>query len=407
MAKASNKNNKHFKWEGKNTSGKTTSGLIEAKNISAARAKLRKNNIVVRKLRQQSTTLENLTKARIKSAEIALFSRQLATMIAAGVPLLQSLDIVCKGAENPTLRKILLQVKSSLEQGETLSQALSRHPKHFDSLFCSLINAGEKSGTLETMLDRIATYREKTESLKKKIRKALTYPTIVIVIAFVVTSILLIKVIPAFEGIFAGAGAELPAFTLFVVKISIFFQNYWWLILASFVLSITLIVVCRSKFRRFRKITDKIFLTLPIIGPILKKAAIARFCRTLATTFAAGMPMLSALNVSSKATGNLVYEDAITDIQKKITVGDQLHVAIENSGNFPNMIVQMAAIGEESAELDAMMNKAASIYEEDVDTAVDSLSSLLEPVIMAVIGVLIGGLVIAMYLPIFKLGDIF
>jgi type IV pilus assembly protein PilC len=407
VAKPSNKNNKHFKWEGKNASGKTTSGLIAAKNISAARAKLRKNNIVVRKLRQQSTTLENLTKARIKSAEIALFSRQLATMIAAGVPLLQSLDIVCKGAENPTLRKILLQVKSSLEQGETLSQALSRHPKHFDSLFCSLINAGEKSGTLETMLDRIATYREKTESLKKKIRKALTYPTIVVVIAFVVTSILLIKVIPAFEGIFAGAGAELPAFTLFVVKISIFFQNYWWLMLASFVLSITLIVVCRSKFRRFRKITDKIFLTLPIIGPILKKAAIARFCRTLATTFAAGMPMLSALKVSSKATGNLVYEDAITDIQKKITVGDQLHVAIENSGNFPNMIVQMAAIGEESAELDAMMNKAASIYEEDVDTAVDSLSSLLEPVIMAVIGVLIGGLVIAMYLPIFKLGDIF
>lgn len=396
-----------FNFECINSSGKRIEGTLEAKNISVARATLRRKGYKVKKLRQKSQLLSTLNKKPIKPADIAEFSRQLATMISAGIPLVQGLDIVAKGSDNPTLSKLVMDIKKTVESGTTFAESLAKYPKYFDSLFCNLIDAGEQSGTLDVMLERIATYREKTETIKKKIRKALSYPIAVIVIAFLVSTILLVKVIPQFETLFKSVGGELPAFTQMVLHLSNFFQQYWWMIILAAIVAIVSFVMGRTKSLKFRKLTDGLFLRMPIFGNLLRKAAIARFCRTLATTFAAGMPLINALNISAKAAGNLVYEDGIMTMRDDISAGEQFHAAMNNTKLFPNMVVQMASIGEESGELDAMMNKAASIYEEDVDTTVDSLSSLLEPMIMAVLGVLIGGLVIAMYLPIFQMGKAF
>ena len=396
-----------FTFECINSSGKRIEGSLEAKNMSMARAALRRKGYRVKKLRQKSEFLSALNKKPIKPADIAAFSRQLATMIAAGIPLVQSLDIVAKGSDNPTLSTLVVDIKKTVESGTTFAQSLAKYPKYFDSLFCNLIDAGEQSGTLDVMLERIATYREKTETIKKKIRKALSYPIAVIVIAFLVSTILLVKVIPQFETLFKSVGGDLPAFTKMVLGLSKFFQQFWWVIILSTLASVVGFVLGRKKSLKFRKITDALYLKIPIFGNLLRKASIARFCRTLATTFAAGMPLINALNTSSKAAGNLVFEDGIMQMKEDISTGEQFHAAMNNTQLFPNMVVQMASIGEESGELDAMMNKAASIYEEDVDTTVDSLSSLLEPMIMAVLGVLIGGLVIAMYLPIFQMGKAF
>lgn len=396
-----------FTFECINSSGKRIEGTLEAKNVSMARSALRRQGYKIKKLRRKSELLSILNKKPIKPADIAAFSRQLATMIAAGIPLVQGLDIVAKGSDNPTISTLIMDIKKNVESGTTFSQSLTKHPKYFDSLFCNLIDAGEQSGTLDVMLDRIATYREKTETIKKKIRKALSYPIAVVVIAFLVSTILLVKVIPQFDTLFKSVGGELPAFTQMVLGLSVFFQQYWWGIILFAVAFVISFILGRKKSLKFRKITDAMFLKMPIFGTLLRKASIARFCRTLATTFAAGMPLLNALNISSKAAGNLVYEDGIMNMRDDISAGEQFHTAMNNTKLFPNMVVQMASIGEESGELDAMMNKAASIYEEDVDTTVDSLSSLLEPIIMAVLGVLIGGLVIAMYLPIFQMGKAF
>lgn len=407
MVKKQQKTIPSFNFECVNSQGKQIEGTIEAKNISMARAMLRRKGYKIKKLQRKSELFSNLNKKTIKAADIAAFSRQLATMISAGIPLVQGLDIVSKGSDNPTLAKLVLDIKKHVESGTTFAESLAKYPKYFDGLFCNLIEAGEQSGTLDVMLERIATYREKTETIKKKIRKALSYPIAVIVIAFVVTTILLVKVIPQFETLFKSVGGDLPAFTKIVLAISAFFQQFWWLIMLVAVGLVLVFILGRKKSLKFRKATDALFLKIPIFGNLFQKAAIARFCRTLATTFAAGMPLINALNISSKAAGNLVYQDAIMTMRDDISAGEQFHVAMNTSRRFPNMVVQMASIGEESGELDAMMNKAASIYEEDVDTTVDSLSSLLEPMIMAILGVLIGGLVIAMYLPIFQMGQAF
>lgn len=396
-----------FNWEGKNRNGKLVEGTIEAKNASTARATLRSKGYQVRKLKKQSELWAKLNKKPIKPADIAAFSRQLATMLAAGIPLVQGLDIVAKGTDNNTLSKLIQDIKSNVESGATFASALTKYPKYFDSLFCNLIDAGEQSGTLDVMLDRIATYREKTESMKKKIRKALSYPTAVVVIAFVVSTILLVKVIPQFENLFQSVGGDLPSFTRMVLNLSEVFQKYWWLIALTAITFIVIFVVGRKRSEKFRLVTDAAFLKLPIFGNLLTKASIARFFRTLATTFAAGMPLINALKISARAAGNLVYQNTILEMRDSIASGESFYLAMNATGRFPNMVVQMTAIGEESGELDAMMNKAATIYEEDVETIVDSLSSLLEPMIMAVLGVLIGGLVIAMYLPIFQMGQAF
>ncbi len=393
-----------FNWHGLNKNGKRIEGELKAKNLAAARSELRRQGINVKKITKQSQLWKNLNKKNIVPADIATFSRQLATMIASGIPLVQGLDIVAKGSDNPTISDLINTIKAQVESGSTLAEAFAKHPKQFDGLFCSLIEAGEQSGTLDVMLDRIATYREKTESMKKKIRKALTYPAAVIVVAFVVTTILLVKVIPQFETLFKSVGGNLPAFTQFVVDLSKIFQAYWWMIAGGAVLAIIAFVLARQRNERFHYLTDAASLHIPIFGSLLQKAAIARFCRTLATTFAAGMPLLTALTISSKAAGNKVFEKAILSMRDNIASGEQFHASMNMTRRFPNMIIQMASIGEESGELDAMMNKAASVYEEDVDTMVDGLSSLIEPMIMAILGVLVGGLVIAMYLPIFEMG---
>ena len=395
-----------FSWKGLNQNGKPVEGSIEARSLSAAKALLRQQNISVKKISQKSQLLQQLMSKRIKPVDIASFSRQMATMISAGIPLVQGLSIVAKGVDNPNLSRLILDLRSSVENGSTFADALAKHSNYFDPLFCNLIEAGEQSGTLDIMLERIATYREKTESIKKKIRKALSYPIAVIVIAFIVTTILLVKVIPQFETLFNNVGAGLPTFTQIVINISEVFQDFWWMIALGAIAMVGLIYFGRKRSRKFCKITDGVALRTPVFGTLLQKASIARFCRTLATTFAAGMPLINALRVSSKAAGNLVYEDAILQIRENVTSGEQFHQAMEMTKRFPNIIIQMAAIGEEAGELDAMMNKSASIYEEDVDTMVDSLSSLLEPAIMAILGILVGGLVIAMYLPIFKMGQV-
>ncbi len=393
-----------FTWEGKDRKGKTQRGKLIAKSEAELKQHLRAQGIVATKVRKQSTLFQK--KGKVTPQDIAIFSRQLATMLAAGIPLVQAFDIIGNGHDNPAMQKLLLAVKQDIEGGTNLADALAKHPLYFDDLFVNLVAAGEQAGALETLLDKIATYKEKTEALKKKIKKALTYPAAVVVVAIIVTTILLIFVVPQFEELFTGFGADLPAFTRMVLDLSEFMQTQGWLILAAVVAAGYTFTYFKKRSRAFRQTLDRISLKLPAIGPILEKSAIARYSRTLATTFSAGVPLVEALESVSGATGNIVYEDAVLRMRDEVATGTRLQRSMENTGLFPNMVVQMVAVGEESGSLDEMSSKVADFYEAEVDNAVDNLSALLEPAIMSILGVLVGGLVVAMYLPIFQMGQV-
>jgi len=393
-----------FTWEGTDRTGKKVKGKVVSSSEAAVRTELRRQGVVPTRVRKQSMLFRK--QGKVTPGDIALFARQLATMMTAGIPLVQSFDIVGAGHENPAMQKLILAIKSDVEGGTSLADALAKHPYHFDDLFVNLVSAGEQAGALETLLDKIATYKEKTEAIKKKIKKALFYPAAVVVVAVVVTAILLIFVIPEFESLFAGFGADLPAFTRFVIDISKFVQSYGWLLLIAIVGGIWGLIEAKKRNRGVQHFFDRALLKLPIIGAILNKSSIARYARTLSTTFAAGVPLVEALASVAGACGNIVYEGAVLRMRDEVATGQRLQRAMENTDLFPNMVNQMIAVGEESGSLDAMSAKVADFYEEEVDNAVDSMSSLLEPLIMAILGVLVGGLVIAMYLPIFKMGAV-
>ncbi|MBS97280.1 MAG: type II secretion system protein F [Oceanospirillaceae bacterium] len=398
---------KTFEWQGKDKSGNDSKGKIDAESIASAKALLRKQGINPNKVKKESSlSLGGKRNKPIKPLDIAFFTRQMATMMKAGVPLIQGLDIVGQGAEKVKLKELIYDIRGDVAGGTDFSTALSRHPLYFDDLFVSLVRSGEASGQLETMLDRVATYKEKIESLKAKIKKALTYPTAVIVVAIIVTAILLVKVVPVFDEVFTGFGADLPAFTLWVIGLSEFAQEYWFFALIAFVVFGFAFGSAYKRSQKLRDALDRGILKFPILGPIIKEAIIARFARTLATTFAAGVPLVQALDSTAGAAGNVVYRNATLQIRNGVSTGQSLTNAINMSGVFPVMVVQMVSIGEESGSLDMMLDKVANFYEESVDNAVDNLSSLLEPLIMAILGILVGGLVIAMYLPIFQLGNV-
>ena len=393
-----------FTWQGTDSNGKKIRGKSLAASEAAVRAELRRKGIAASKVRKQSTLFQK--RGKVKPEDICIFSRQLSTMLTAGIPLVQSFDIIGKGNDNPAMQKLILAVKADVEGGTTLADSLARHPLYFDDLFVNLVTAGEQAGALESLLDKIATYKEKTEAIKKKIKKALFYPTAVLAVAFIVTAILLIFVIPEFESLFAGFGADLPSFTRMIIDLSLFVRTdgiYVAIVIGG---AIAGYLYLHKRSKKLRMIQDRILLKLPVIGPILEKACIARFARTLSTMFAAGVPLVEGLQSVSGATGNVVYEKAVLEIKEGVATGSRLQQCMENTGLFPNMVIQMIAVGEESGSLDEMSAKVADFYEDDVDNAVDGLSSLLEPLIMAILGVLVGGLVIAMYLPIFKMGAV-
>jgi type IV pilus assembly protein PilC len=394
-----------FLWEGTDRKGKKIKGKSLAADEAAVRADLRRQGVVPSRIKKQGKGLLSAA-AKITPADIAIFSRQLATMLAAGIPLVQAFEIVGNGHENASMQKLILAIKADVEGGSALAEALAKHPLYFDDLFVNLVESGEQAGALETLLDKIATYKEKTEAIKKKIKKALTYPAAVIVVAFVVTIILMIFVIPAFEDLFQGFGADLPAFTRLVIDISQFIRDQGWFLAMIFVGAVYAFLYFQKRSRAMRHFLDRMTLKTPIIGPIMKKAAIARYARTLSTMFSAGVPLVEALESVAGATGNIVYEVGVLQMKDEVSTGQRLQQAMENTDLFPNMVIQMIAVGEESGSLDEMSAKVADFYEEDVDNAVDNLSSLLEPMIMSILGVLVGGLVVAMYLPIFKMGAV-
>ncbi|MDN6871356.1 type II secretion system F family protein [Pseudomonas citronellolis] len=394
-----------FLFEGTDRKGGKVKGELSGTNLALVKAQLRKQGINPTKVRKKGISLLGKGK-KIKPMDIALFTRQMATMMSSGVPLLQSFDIISEGFENPNMRKLVEDIKQEVAAGNSLANSLRKKPIYFDDLYCNLVDAGEQSGALETLLDRVATYKEKTESLKAKIRKAMTYPIAVIIVAIVVSAILLIKVVPQFQSVFANFGAELPAFTKMVISLSEVMQQWWFIFLiALFAIAFALRELHRRS-ENFRDSVDRATLKLPIVGPILYKSAVARYARTLSTTFAAGVPLVEALDSVSGATGNVVFRNAVNKIKQDVSSGTQLNFSMRTTGIFPSMAVQMASIGEESGSLDAMLDKVANYYEEEVDNAVDNLTTLMEPMIMAVLGILVGGLVIAMYLPIFQLGQV-
>ena len=394
-----------YTWEGKDKQGQRIKGQMEAASDTLVKTQLRKQGINPIAVRKKSTLFAKRKKP-ITSQDIAIFSRQMATMMTAGVPLVQSLEIISKGHENPSMSELISNIKGDIEGGNTFAESLGKHPKYFDDLFVNLVDAGEKSGALETLLDKIATYKEKTEAIKKKVKKALTYPAAVIVVAVVVTGILLYFVVPQFEELFVGFGADLPAFTKFIVKLSGFVQTKWWMVIGVVVALVVFHKQAMIRSAKYRRMKDRVLLRLPIIGDILNKSAVARFARTLSTMFAAGVPLVDALDSVAGASGNIVYEEAVLQMKNQVATGQQLQLTMAQAGVFPSMAVQMVAIGEESGSLDSMCAKVADFYEEEVDNLVDNLSSLLEPMIMSVLGVLVGGLVVGMYLPIFKLGSV-
>ena len=395
-----------FVWSGLNKNGQKGQGEIVATSQALAKAQLRKQGISAKSVKKKSKPLFTSMGKGIKPADISIFSRQMATMMKAGVPLVQSFEIVQEGLENPAVNKLVGQIKSEVSAGGGLALALAKHPKHFDHLFCSLVASGENSGTLEVMLDRVATYKEKTEALKAKIRKAMTYPIAVVTVAIIVTGILLVKVVPTFAQTFKGFGADLPGFTLFVLGISEFMQEWWLIVAGAITLAIWGYFQAIQRSATFRDRVDSVALKLPIVGTIVHDAVVARFSRTLATTFAAGVPLVEALDSTAGAAGNAIYARGIRQIRDDVTSGTSLYLATRSTGLFPAMLLQMTAIGEESGALDDMLGKVADQYEAQVDNAVDSLSSLMEPIIMSILGVLVGGLMIAMYLPIFMLGSV-
>jgi type IV pilus assembly protein PilC len=393
-----------FTWEGMDRKGNRIKGRSLAPDEAALRADLRRQGIAPSRIRKQSSALK--AGGKVKPEDIAVFSRQLATMLAAGIPLVQAFEIVGNGHEKPAMQKLILDIKADVEGGTSLHEALAKHPLYFDDLYVNLVEAGEQAGALESLLDKIATYKEKTEALKKKVKKALFYPAAVLVVAIIVTMILLIFVIPQFESLFKGFGADLPAFTQMVIDLSRFVQDKGWLLGIVIAGAVWFFLYMKKRSKALRMFLDRMSLKLPIIGPILNKAAIARYARTLSTMFAAGVPLVEALDSVAGATGNIVYEQAVLKMRDEVATGQRLQRAMESTGLFPNMVIQMIAVGEESGSLDEMSGKVATFYEQEVDNAVDAMSSLLEPLIMAILGVLVGGLVIAMYLPIFKLGAV-
>ncbi len=394
-----------FSWEGTDKKGAKVRGEISGQNPALVKAQLRKQGVNPTKVRKKAVSLFGKGK-RIKPLDIAMFARQMATMMKAGVPLLQSFDIIAEGVDNPNMRKLVEDIKQQVAAGNSFATALRTQPLYFDDLFCNLVDAGEQAGALESLLDRIATYKEKTEQLKAKIKKAMNYPIAVVVVALIVSAILLIKVVPQFQSVFSGFGAELPAFTLWVIHLSEALQTWWFMILVGIFASAFGIKMAFQRSEKVRDGFDRFVLKMPIVGDIIYKSSVARFARTLSTTFAAGVPLVEALDSVAGATGNIVFKNATNKIKSDVSSGMQLNFSMRTTGVFPSMAIQMTAIGEESGALDTMLDKVASYYEEEVDNMVDGLTSLMEPLIMSVLGVLVGGLVIAMYLPIFQLGAV-
>ena len=392
----------NYVWEGKDKVGKVIKGEMRAGGEAVVTSTLRRQGINVVRVKKQSLGAGK----SITEKDIAIFTRQLATMMKAGVPLLQSFDIVGKGHSNPRVSRLLMDIKADVETGSSLTQAFRKHPLYFDALFCNLVDAGEQAGILDNLLDRLASYKEKILAIKGKIKSALFYPVSIIVVAFAITAVIMIFVIPAFKSLFSGFGADLPAPTQIVIALSDFFVNYWWAIFGIIGGGLYAFFYTWKRSTHMQAILDRWFLKIPVFGPVLMKAAIARWARTLATMFAAGVPLVEALDSVAGAAGNYVYYEATKKIQSEVSTGISLTVAMQNVQVFPNMVLQMTAIGEESGALDSMLSKVADFYEQEVDDAVDALASLMEPLIMVVLGVLIGGLVIAMYLPIFKMGQI-
>ncbi len=399
--------NNVFAWEGTDRAGRKTKGEITSKKVVVARNDLRKQGITPTKVSKKGGGISALLSfgAKVSPGDIALFTRQLATMMKAGVPLVQSVDIVADGVDNPAMKELIYKIRDDVSGGNSFASAIRGQPDHFDDLFCNLVDAGEQSGSLETMLQRLAEYKEKTEALKGKIKAAMNYPFAVLVVASVVSGLLLVKVVPQFEEIFAGFGAELPEFTQMVVNMSNFMQDWWFFICAGIAAVIYSYKAAHKRSKPLRDGQERFMLKLPVIGDILDKSCIARFARTLSTTFAAGVPLVDALESVSGAAGNIVYYNAIKKVKDDVSSGIQLNYSMKQTEVFPNMLIQMVSIDEESGALDSMLDKAATYYEEMVDNSVDGLTSLMEPIIMSFLGVVVGGLIIAMYLPIFSMGD--
>jgi len=391
-----------FAWEGRDKAGRMIKGETVGQNVLAVKTQLRKQGLNIKKVKKKPAPRSKA----IQPAEIALFTRQMATMMKAGVPLVQSFELVADGGDNAKMMDLINGIRDEVAAGGSFGGALRKQPKYFDDLFCSLVEAGEQAGALETMLDRVATYKEKTEALKAKIKKALTYPISVLVIAFVVTAILLVKVVPTFAETFESFGAELPAFTQMVLNLSEWMQEWWFIILVGTGIGAYTFGELKQRSRAFADAVDAITLKAPIVGMIVEKAVTARFARTLSTTFSAGVPLVDALDSVAGATGNAVYRDAIFNVRDNVTTGVMLNVAMKQTALFPTLLLQMTLIGEESGALDEMLEKAAIHFEQEVDDAVDNLTALLEPLIMSVLGILVGGLMVAMYLPIFQLGAV-
>lgn len=395
-----------YLWQGTDKNGKKTKGEMPGASQALVKAQLRKQGVIATKVKRKPKELFGARKQKITPGDIAIFSRQLATMMKAGIPLVQSFEIVGDSLENPSMAELVSAVRDDVAAGNNFADSIRKHPRHFDELFCNLVESGEQSGALETMLDRVATYKEKTEALKAKIKKAMNYPIAVVVVAIVVTGILLVKVVPQFAETFSSFGADLPAFTLFVLGLSDLAIAHWWKAIIVMVVAAYAFKEAKLRSKAFADSVDRLALKLPIVGPIVEKSCYARFTRTLSTTFAAGVPLVDALDSVAGATGNIVYSTATRKIKDDVSSGQQLNFAIRQTALFPVMITQMVGIGEESGALDAMLDKCATYYEAEVDNAVDGLTSLMEPIIMSVLGTLIGGLMIAMYLPIFQLGQV-
>jgi type IV pilus assembly protein PilC len=396
-----------YEWVALDKRGKRMKGDMQAKNASLVKAELRRQGMNPQTVRERSKPLFGATGSTVKPGDVAIFSRQIATMMASGVPMVQSFDIIADGQKNIRFKNILLDVKQSIEGGAALHEALARYPVQFDELYCNLVHAGETSGVLDTVLDTVATYKERTEAIKKKIKKALFYPMMVLVVVFMVCLIMLLFVVPVFAKTFKDAGAQLPAPTQLLVTASEFMQSYWWVVIGVVVGGVVALIVAKKRSVKFAHFLDRMSLKMPVMGGIVRNSAIARFARTLGVTFRAGVPLVEALDAVAGATGSIVYGDGVRQMREDIAVGHQLQLAMKQTGLFPNMVVQMTAIGEESGALDNMLFKVAEFYEEEVSNAVDTLSTLLEPIIMVVLGTLVGGMVVALYLPIFKLAGTF
>ena len=394
-----------FKWEGINARREKVKGEMDASDINLVRAKLREQGINPKRVRKKSSFSFNFGD-KITPRDITLFSRQLATMIKAGVPVVQAFSITIEGQTKKNMRNLLIDLRDQISAGTPVAQALRRHPKVFDELFCSLVEAGDNSGTLETMLERVAIYKERMETLKNKIKKALYYPVFVLLIGMGVSALLLIKVVPEFEKMFAGFGAELPAFTQLVVNMCRFMQEWWYLVIGAMVAAVYLVLMIKKRSPSFELYLSHLALRLPVIGQLLHKSAVARFARTLSTSFAAGVTLVDSLESAGKSAGNRVYNKHVQQIREDVSTGQQLNFAMRNGRLFPTMVNQMVAIGEESGALDTMLSKVADFYEEEVEALVDTMTSLLEPLVIVVLGIIVGSLVIAMYLPIFQMGDI-